>query len=237
MIPFDPLTAGTLLVLAASGKSFCQMPHPAKINVIPKTQRVKYDYSQSFDQLQKHEVDTINPYGYDNITHTNGFMSGNIQIKSEVKLDHKAYPQYGAYCVWYDEINITIEIDPTIVIAREVAADPCMGKAVKTHELKHVKVDRLIVNKYAKTMGKKLYDGLKQRGFMAGPIRAEYVSQTAERMRETVGQLLELEYKKMEIERAESQQRVDSLGEYQSVQDKCEAFNTLGDKATGASRQ
>ena len=132
-------------------------------------------------------------------------------------------------CIWYDKIDLKIEISPEIVIAKEVAEDPCRYKVTKEHELKHVMVDRKIVNKYAKTMGQKLFDGLKSRGFMVGPVKAERAQAVAQRMQETVGQLIEWEYKKMEIERAEKQQAVDSLEEYERVGNAC--------KGTAASRQ
>jgi uncharacterized protein YutD len=133
-------------------------------------------------------------------------------------------PVYGAHCIWYEDITVHIEIDPTIVIAAEVAADRCMHAAVKTHELKHVNVDRKIVNKYANIIGKEVYDGLKQRGFVAGPIRTEYAEETANRMRNTVNKIISFQFKKMDLERSELQQGVDSLEEYNSVSAKCPDF-------------
>lgn len=225
MIPFDPLTVGSLLVMAASTSPLCYAPKSAEINVIPKSEAVKYDYSQSLAALQNHKVSTIDPYGFGDVTHTNGFMRGSVSMEPKVKIGFKDFPGYDAACVWYDTVEIQIKIDPTIVIASEVYADACMREAVLEHEMKHVKVDRQIVNKYAKIMGKKIFDGLKQRGFSAGPVQAAYKQSTADRMSETVGQLLRLEYQKMMIEREERQQGVDSLEEYKRVGVKCPDFN------------
>ncbi|MGH1398492.1 MAG: hypothetical protein ACRBCT_04685 [Alphaproteobacteria bacterium] len=235
MLPFDPVTLGTAAILVAGGgNQLCQIPKPAQINVVPKSAPVKYDYSQSLAQLQQHNVDTINPYGYGAKTHTNGFMRGQISMSAQVKLDHKILPRYNAACVWYEDVTLSIEITPEIVIASEVAADRCQHAAVKEHELKHVTVDRKIVNKYARTMGQKVYDGLKQRGFIAGPVPLEHAQDTINRMQQTVMQLVELEQKKMEIERAEAQQAVDSLEEYTRVSNECESFKH---KHSSASRR
>lgn len=238
MIPFDPLIGGTLLTLAFTPQDLCKIPKPAEINIIPRTAPVKYDYTKSHAELQNQQVDTINPYSYGAKTHTNGFMSGEISMKSTVKLDNtwaRGNPKW--QCVWYEDVTIEIAIDPTIVIAREVAADACMKNAVLEHELKHVRVDRKIVNKYAKTIGRKVYDGLKQRGFIAGPVREEDAQATANRMRETVKQLIELEYQKMGIERKERQQEVDNLEEYKNVNAKCPDFVSPAERAAQQQQQ
>ena len=224
MLGLDPLTIGSLYVLAASSKTLCKMPKPTEINVTPSTQEVKFDYSKTLAQLQGQHVDTINPYDFTGIAETQGFMSGRIKFQPEVKLNYKHYPLYGAVCIWYESIDVKFEIDPSITIAKEIYEDRCMRKAVKDHEMKHVMADRKVVNKYSKIMGKKIYDGLKQRGFMAGPVKAEYAKQIAERMQDTVFQIVTHEYKKMDLERQDMQQAIDSLEEYERVNSQCPKF-------------
>jgi len=226
MLPFDPLTIGSLLVMASSAPSACQIPKAAEISVVPKTQELVIDTSRSAASLQGQSIDTINPYGYNSTTHTNGFMEGQISMRSEVSLDYKQALRMNAFCLWYDKVKIEIEITPKIVIAKEVAADRCMYKAVLEHEMKHINADRIIVNKYAQTFGKKVFDGLQQRGFIAGPIAPEDTEQISNRMKKTVGQLVELEYKKMEIERSEAQQAIDNLEEYKRVQALCPDYKS-----------
>lgn len=226
MLPFDPLTAGSLLIMAASSSGICQIPKAAEISVLPSAKKLIIDTSRSGDAIQNTNIDTINPYGYNSTTHTNGFMKGGISMTSSVSLDYKQAPRMSAFCLWYDKVTIKLEVTPEIVIAKEVAQDRCMYKAVLEHEMKHVKVDRRIVNKYAKTIGKKVFDGLQQRGFIAGPIASEDMQEISDRMKKTVGQIVEFEHKKMEIDRAEAQQAVDSLKEYQRVQAKCPDYKS-----------
>ena len=226
MLPFDPITASSILLLAASNPDICKIPKPAEISVVPKTAELVIDTNRTFADIQHQEIDTINPYGYNSVTHTNGFMEGEIRLTAEVKLDYKQARGYRAFCLWYDKVTLNLEITPKIVIAKEVAQDRCMYKAVLEHEMKHVNVDRKVVNKYAKSIGAKVFEGLKARGFIVGPIAPENTESVTYRMRETVSQLVELEYKKLEIERAELQQAVDNLEEYQSVQAKCPRFRS-----------
>ncbi len=226
MLPFDPLTTGSLLIMAASSSGACQIPKGTEISVVPKTQELVIDTSRSVSDLQGQSISTINPYGYNATTHTNGFMEGQIDMRSVVALDYKQALRMNAFCLWYDKVTIELEITPKIVIAKEVHADKCMYNAVLEHEMKHIKADRKIVNKYAKTIGRKVFDGLEQRGFVAGPIAPENTEMVSERMKTTVAQLVELEYRKMEIERTEAQQAIDSLEEYQSVKAKCPNYKT-----------
>jgi len=224
MLPFDPITLGTAAILVSGNNQLCQIPKPTQINIVPKSAPVKYDTSQTIAQLQEHDIDTINPYGFGTQSHTNGFASAAIRVGLDIKIDHKELQPYNAYCIWYEEITLTIEIEPEIVIASEIASDECKFAAVNEHELKHVNVDREVVNKYARTMGQKLFDGLSQRGFIAGPVSKDNAQNTYTRMQQTVFQLIELEKKKLQIERAERQQAVDSLEEYQRVSALCPHF-------------
>ena len=218
----EPLSfMGIMTLAAADPSSVCKMPQPTQINVIPRTAPVKYDTTQTLAQLQMQDIDTINPYGFGTKSETKGYMKGQIEMSQAVKLGHNRVLNNRGVCIWYESIDLTIEIDPSIVIAEEVAQNKCEYRAIKQHELKHVMVDRKIVNKYAKSMGQKVFNGLQSRGFMVGPVRPEEAQTVANRMQSTVAQLLELETKKLEIERAEAQQAVDSLEEYHRVSDLC----------------
>lgn len=230
MLGIDVLGAGSMLILAAAQPLTCSMPAPTKINVIPVTKEVKKDTTQTLAQIQNVPMDTIDPHSFGGTTFTQGYMKGSIAMTPEVKLSYKEFPDYGAVCLWYESVTIKIEIDPTIVIAKEVAKDPCMGKAVLEHEMKHVKADRAIVNKYAKIIGQKVYDALKERGFQSDIMRVADAKAMAERMQQTVFQVTEHEYKKMDLERTDVQRAIDSRAEYDRVSALCPAF---GEKIFG----
>jgi hypothetical protein len=220
-----PLTAASLLVLAASPQNLCTMPKPTDIEIVPSSKSVHYDYSKGLDDLQGLKMDTISPHNFNGISVTQGFMNGSIQLVPKVELSYQTYKGFDAACVWYDKITITLQLDPTIVIAREVQADPCMNTAVTAHEKKHVKVDRQIVNKYSQIMGEEIYAALEDRGFIAGPVKTASLDALVERMQKVVFQIVEHQYKKMDLERIELQQKVDSREEYQRISDQCPDFN------------
>jgi hypothetical protein len=207
----------------ALARGGCDMARPTKINVKPTTKDVQYDFRQDLKSIQKVKIDTINPYGHHHKSFTQGFMKGAIKMEPTVSLDYK-HSSFSGTCLWYDEITIKIEIDPTIVIAREVARDRCMKAAVMEHEMKHVMADRKLVNKYAKIMGEKLHDELKKRGFVVGPVPSNEAQDTAKKMQDLVFQILEHQYKKMDLERHEVQNAIDNLEEYERVNALCPQF-------------
>ncbi len=223
MFGVDPLTLSSLLVLAGTTVT-CPEREPTKINIIPRTEEVEYDYRQSLKQLQGYSIDTVDPYGFHGTTITQAFMKGQIELRQKISFGTSTMQRFGLSCVWYNDITVELHIEPTIVIAKELYHDACMRKALLEHELKHVRVDREIVNKFAKSMGQKLFTALKSRGFAVGPIASQDVEGVTHKMQRVVRQILELEYKKLGIERQELQRAVDSLGEYQSVDKKCPAF-------------
>ena len=79
------------MVLAAASPKICQIPEPAKIKVVPKTEKVTLDTSRTLAQIQNENIDTINPYGYNSVTHTNGFMEGRVcaHARGRVLSDHE----------------------------------------------------------------------------------------------------------------------------------------------------
>jgi hypothetical protein len=224
MTVFDPVTAGTLLILAASPGEICRMPKATDIKVIPSTEKVELITSRTLAQLQTQETNTINPYGHGSKSVTQGYAQGKISMRGEVTLDYKAIPEYGAVCIWYDTITVKFSIDPTVYIAKEVYKDKCMRKAVTDHEMKHVMADRKVVNKYSQIIGQKLYESLSARGFMAGPIRPEHAQATADQMRRTAEQILETEHQRMQLDRVDMQRAIDSLEEYERVSNLCPDF-------------
>ncbi len=223
MFGIDPVTITSMLVLAGY-KPECPTHEPTKINITPISEKIKYDVSQSLKELQQYDMDTVDPYGFHGTSITRAFMNGSVGLSYEMTFASQPIPEYKISCQWYDQINVKIEVAPTIVVAKEIYHDPCMRKAVIGHELKHVQVDRVIVNKYAKIIGQKLFSELSSRGFTAGPFASEREEEIRNKMMHVVSQIIDLEQEKMNIERREQQRAVDTLKEYERVDDQCPEF-------------
>lgn len=221
----DPIVISSLLVLASGGQEACVMPKPAEIIVSPQTEQVKFVTSKTLAEMQKQEIDTINPHSFNGISVTQGYAKGDIRMEAEVKLDYKGIWRNRAVCIWYDSIDVKFFVKPHVYIAKEVYKDRCMGKAVLDHEMKHVNVDKMVVNKYSRQIGQKIFSGLQQRGFIAGPINPDDIQDVADRMRGTVKQIIDLEMKRLELDRMDMQAAVDTKEEYDRVAAQCPKFS------------
>lgn len=217
------------MVLAAGGGSVCDMAKPTEINVVPVTQDVNFVTDMTLAEMQKQTTDTINPHSFNGLSVTQGFAMGEIRIKASVSLDGVKVQGNPAACLWYKDINIGFEMDPNIYIAKEVYKDLCMRRAVTDHEMKHVNTDKRVINKFAKHIGRTIYDELKARGFVAGPIPLEDVKSVSERMKKTVLQLVEREQKRFELNRMDMQALVDTKEEYDRVAAQCPHFQVTPD--------
>ncbi|MCB1782357.1 MAG: hypothetical protein KDI13_00025 [Alphaproteobacteria bacterium] len=225
MFGIDVLSASALLVLASAQKPVCPAHDPTAINVIPRTEDVEFDTSQTLKEIQNYNMDTVDPYGFHGKSITQAFMSGGIERKHQVKLNYGPIEGYrNAVCIWYEDITVELSIDPTIVVASELYDDRCMRGALIDHEMKHIRVDRELVNEHARAIGQKLMSELKSRGFSSGPISGDNAQSVAKKMHHVVGQILQLEYQKLDIDRLERQRAVDNLDEYNRVDDICPDF-------------
>ncbi|MGQ0528063.1 MAG: hypothetical protein ACT4OY_08580 [Alphaproteobacteria bacterium] len=222
MLFFDPLAVPTLLIMAAA--PICSMPKATEISVVPVSAPIVYDYSKGLKEMQGTHTDTINPYDFRTEVRTQGLMSGSLKIEPQVHIGWQILPSEGTGCLWYDKVTISIQMAPTILLAREVFHDQCMKRAVMEHEMKHVNVDRQLVNKYSKIMGEHVNAALEERGFMAGPVPEGEMKAVMKRMQNIVFQVITHEFKKMELEQAEAQQSVDTVADYERVSRVCPDF-------------
>lgn len=226
---FGALSLAVGLTGRAQAATMCQPPKASKINIKPETLDVRYNYSKSLEELQKFESGSINPYGFHQKSQVRGLMRGGIKVHDpDIKFglrnvkDPRSKGEY--VCAWYDSITLKITIDPEIMIAKEVAADKCMHNAVRVHELKHIKVDRQIVNNFSRAVGNKINEALKSRNYAGGPVPAGQEQELVNAMGEIIFKIIIHERKKMNLERAERQQAVDTLEEYEHITNQCPNF-------------
>lgn len=215
-----------ILMICAAGvqAAGCDPPHPVKINVTPSSQKIEYDTGQSLAAIQGQADGAPSPYGFHANTYTQGFMNGLIRMTPSVKLGgFTSGGREKTGCLWFDEINVKVEIAPKIVIAREVNQDLCMRQAVLAHEMKHVQMDRKMVNEFSEVLAGRIYSELKKKGFKAGPFPADQKNIVTKKMQETVFQLVREEYAWMAEERTRAQSAVDTRKEYERVSAQCPA--------------
>jgi hypothetical protein len=199
----------------------CQMPKAPHINIIPRTADVFYDYSLNSRQLAMKKSNTVNPYAPGTDTTTGGLREDQPVEKIEISWGYATYTPQNVVCLWYDTINITIDLKPHIYLANDglFATDLCR-EAITDHELKHVKVDRYVMNEHARRLGVVLQSAVNEGG-LVGPFPLDQLKDMENSMANPINKLVESLVGQRREEMSRLQGQVDSLEEYQRVSKIC----------------
>jgi len=218
------LAAGMLYMTPTSVASQveCRMKVPPRINVLPSKSLVKYDYTKSKAELNSVDVDTISPYGPQHNTTVSGLMSGSIQMQHQLSFLSETYEQLGLGCIYLKSVEVKVNIDPTIFIAKEYPKGTCMHNAVLNHERKHVREDQLIVNKYSNYIGRALVSLIDSQEASFGPFSVNEIPKIQKNIQDSITEVVKKFNEQMNLERQTRQQAIDSLEEYESIGSKCE---------------
>ena len=216
----------------------CELPKRTHISVIPRTLDVKYDYSKTLSEIQSisSSSDLPLPPGLIGITH--GLMRGEMRLSPRVVIAHQEKGVFDRrVCAWFDKIEVRFEVDPTIIIPKEVFDDPCMRREVTAHEQEHVKVDRDIMQKYTKVIGDNIKAALDKSGYSSTPFEKENVQGVIKAMRNVVYKAMNKSYQAMSEERQRLQGQVDSVEEYQRLGRACKGFNPRAEMSKTKARE
>lgn len=209
------------LYLVSSGMD-CRAQRAPVIQVSVRDSTVQYNHSKTKKELETLPVDTVSPYGAGVQTHIGGLMSGEVRISQNIRFIQETYPRAGKGCLYIDQINVKIHINPQIYIARDYKRGGCMYRAIMEHEKKHVAVDQKIVAKYSGLIKQALIAEV--RAFpaaLAGPYAASELDKAQGMFQGRIQGLVNDFTQSMSAERRAEQQKVDSLEEYERVQAQC----------------
>lgn len=213
--------AMTGLLHLAAAEVQCAPRKAPEITVVPSNSKIRYNFTKSQTDLDGFDIDTLSPYGPNKETHVGGLMEGEISVEHRIRFMQETYQSLDQGCLHIDTIDVKIHIDPIIYIASEHKEGSCKHDAILDHEKKHVRVDRITVNKYAKKIGKALQAELRSSGASYGPFSGASLPEEQSRIQEIVGDIIKLETNRMNQERRKKQQEVDSLEEYERIDRMC----------------
>lgn len=214
-----PLATG-LLVMAADPVK-CVPTSAPQIYVKPKALPTKYNHRSTIKELTKRGTDTISPYPRHALTQTGGITASKIELQTNLQFQHQTYPSLEIGCVYFDTINVTIQLDPTIYIAKDYKKRSCRYKEVLQHEKKHVRVDKEVLNKYARKIGEALRLSINNAPGR-GPYPLARMESIQSDMQEYVSSVIKTQQSLMEEERFRAQQNVDTLEEYERIREACD---------------
>lgn len=196
-------------------------PKPAgKINIVWGSDNIAYDFTKSQAQLDRVDVDTDNPYDRSVKTHVGGLMKGGISVNSQVQVMTLTYPRSRQICQWIRQMDVNINIDPKIYVARDHKQGSCKHNAILNHEMKHIFVDREAVKKYMPIIKRQLEIAVRKVGIV-GPKPEREANKYQKKITNYMDTELRSVTEKMYAERKVRQQGVDTLEEYERVSRQC----------------
>jgi len=202
-----------------SGRVTCSVPKAPLIQVLPKTKDIVYDYSQTTKQLTARRTTSPGPYGSNIDTATGGLRADQISTTSNIKMGTLTYQVQNAGCIWYDEVTVNINLNPVIYVAKEYQKEPCKGAILK-HELRHVEVDRFVVNKYAQEIGTAIQTAVNKAGAV-GPFAVADMNRQQDQLIKQVQAAIKSQEHLLHQEMRTLQSQVDSLEEYERISKIC----------------
>ena len=217
-MPISLLQAAPI-VLAMAGGAVCERPPPPEIIVRPVTTDVTVDNSRSIDELSSFEVETTMPDAFDG-GEVHGLMQGAISLTTTTLISWKIDNVTDQACFWFDKIELEIRLEPFIYVGKETKPGSCRYREVYNHEVKHVNVDRRIVNEYVPIFKQSIQDFVNQR-----PVFGPYPANLTQDIRKQMTGALRLWYEpvqiNMDLDRASEQMDVDTVEEYRRVANAC----------------
>jgi len=220
MFGIDLSAASGLMMLAATvvQPNPCKVPKPPQISITPITKEIQYDFNVSNRDLTKVKTDTVNPYGANVDTVTNGLRHDRPELEIEASLGHMVIGGRIA-CSWYDTVKVTITLQPKIYIAREIPPGVCRNE-ILAHELRHVKVDREVVNRYSQQIGT-VIRAVVNKTQARGPFPVEELPKHQEVLMRQLSNAIKAYQPLMSADMKKHQGQVDSLQEYERVGEIC----------------
>lgn len=202
--------------------TWCYPQQGPKLNMVPVTDDIQFVYSESSANLGHYDINTISPYnGLPVKQRVGGISEGRITKLSTYGVRSISDLNANMACLSYDDINVTFHIKPTVYIAKENQPGTCKHNAIKEHELKHVRIDREMVNKYLDLLGKAIHKDMVENGYVIGPVPVDQIYTVQNQMRTRMDKMVNIYFTAMQAERLQRQQKLDNRQEYERVSKAC----------------
>lgn len=229
MLGVEYLALGYLHLAAASAPVpmiACIIDETPKIHIAATGMDYVVDHSKTTQEITATSKGAYNPYGEEVKTFTDGLMRGSIQVSTNFEWNIKHIPQQDpSTCLSMKSITVKIHLDPRIFISSEYKKGSCMYDAVMGHEMKHIYVDRKVVNKYTTIMVKALDNTFKKIGYAHGPVRQDQQKALEDQIGGIVTSVVGQFAVNMNAERDQLQKGVDTIEEYARVAAICPEEN------------
>lgn len=187
-----------------------------------KAHPVAINHVMSRAKLKSFNVDSKSPFKEENpnLIHVNGLMRGTIDLKTNIAIAWQRTMEDDMNCLWYQNVEVTMSLDPIIYIAREIPQGSCLYGEVLKHEMRHLETDMEVMEDYRMILQDRIDWFLKQ-AEVEGPYRVNVVPQARKNMSYEFDQLIKEVHNQLQGERIRRQSAIDTLEEYNRVAKIC----------------
>ena len=227
LAPISLKTAGFVVLAATAPAPACPNVNAPQIGVVIAVEKAVVVHDQSIAQMRSTQMDTAVPYQMKQLGHADrgGMIQNDIKIEYSVQTSEvpgNTAETINMKCVRYDAVQVRLILKPTIFIAKDYDEKSCWYKETYEHEMSHVDMDRVVMEKYKG----RLQDGLAlafsgpQDG-VQGPVKKSGVKDLKKKMGNELVNMTNSLLSDMVRERMEQQQGVDSVANYAYIMDQC----------------
>ncbi|AEP10130.1 hypothetical protein MICA_1819 [Micavibrio aeruginosavorus ARL-13] len=204
-----------------NGKMVCPPGVPPVININPVSNPIQYDFSKKSADLTAamRRENNYNPYAGMADTATGGMRHDEVVTSLSIEWQIFESPDLGQACMQYKSVSVTVTLSPVVYVAQEFSKPPCRD-AVIEHELKHIEVDRRIMNAYVQAVGTLVKRAVDQTGVI-GPVSIAAVEDYKTTTLEQVKQAMRDRKAALEQDQYNLQAEVDSRAEYDRISAIC----------------
>lgn len=215
------IAAAALVLLQPAAARACSAP-PPRITVTDSVDAPVFDWSLTKAELNRKFATVKLPDAQVYHLALNAVMTGDLRADHVANLKESGDP--GAVCLTMSDIAVTLRMKPVIYMASELRTKACPFKAIFEHELKHVAVDRAILQAYEP----KIQNGLAFAFGMPadaaiGPVPAARAAAAKKEFAARIDGATANLFAMLMRERLTQQRQVDSLGEYAHLSNACPA--------------
>jgi hypothetical protein len=183
---------------------------------------IRFNTDKTRRELASFNIDTVSPFPEDLHPEVGGLTHGGITLNQTLKFTKNVDPVTHAGCIALHKVNINLHINPTIYIANDMPNEECWFKEIFQHERRHVETDRALTAKYQQRFQDALnMIFLTPADYTAGPMPENAMQDADKRMNESVAAALQAVFGQMQLERAAAQAQIDTLQEYQRLNNAC----------------
>lgn len=193
----------------------CPVPEKApEIHVFPRMADVVYDFSQSSDDLAEKSGGLLDA-GDGERRVVGGLHEDHPTYETQAAISYAEFPSLGVGCLWFEGVSVKVTLAPRIYVASEFNRKGCR-EAVLTHEKRHGRVNREVMNKYMRKIALAMEDIVNEAG-VVGPFGSEDYEWIKNDLEEDIREAVEYQVELMADELDSLQAEVDSPEEYERV--------------------